>query len=182
MTHRRNLIFALVYIFLLLTPVWAFQEPVDTDPPADKYSEATFQGLKFRSIGPALTSGRIGDLAVHPDKNGTYYAAVSSGGVWKTVNAGTTWSPVFDTQESYSIGCIAMDPNNPQVLWVGTGENNSQRSVGYGDGVYKTLDGGISWKNVGLKESEHIGMIWIDPRDSQRVFVAARGPLWSAGG
>ena len=182
MTHRRNLIFTLVYIFLLLTPVWALQEPDGTDPPADKYSEATFQGLKFRSIGPALTSGRIGDLAVHPDKNGTYYAAVSSGGVWKTVNAGTTWSPVFDTQESYSIGCITMDPNNPQVLWVGTGENNSQRSVGYGDGVYKTLDGGISWKNVGLKESEHIGMIWIDPRDSQRVFVAAQGPLWSAGG
>ena len=181
MTHRRNLIFTLVYIFLLLTPVWALQEPGDADQPADKYSEATFQGLKFRSIGPALTSGRIGDLAVHPDKNGTYYAAVSSGGVWKTVNAGTTWSPVFDTQGSYSIGCITMDPNNPQVLWVGTGENNSQRSVGYGDGVYKTLDGGNSWKNVGLKESEHIGMIWIDPRNSQLVFVAAQGPLWSAG-
>lgn len=167
---------------MALTPVLAFQETGDKDKPDNKYSESTFQGLKFRSIGPALTSGRIGDLAVHPDKNGTFYVAVSSGGVWKTVNSGTTWSPVFDSQGSYSIGCITMDPNNPQILWAGTGENNSQRSVGYGDGVYKTLDGGKSWLNMGLKESEHIGMIWIDPRNSLRVFVAAQGPLWSAGG
>ena len=158
------------------------QDSAEKDQDAEKYSEASFKGLQFRSIGPALTSGRIGDLAMHPEKNGTYYVAVSSGGVWKTVNAGTTWTPVFDSQSSYSIGCITIDPDNPQVLWVGTGENNSQRSVGYGDGVYKSLDGGKSWKNVGLKESEHIGMIWIDPRDSDRVFVAAQGPLWSAGG
>ncbi len=152
------------------------------EEPEGRYSASTFQGLKFRSIGPALTSGRIGDLAVHPDKNGTYYAAVASGGVWKTENSGTTWNPVFDSQGSYAIGCITMDPNNPQVVWVGTGENNSQRSVGYGDGVYRSINGGKSWENVGLEDSEHIGMIWIDPRDSLRVFVAAQGPLWSAGG
>lgn len=174
---------AQILFFLTLSPAAAAQGSGENDQPeTKKYSETTFQGLKFRSIGPALTSGRIGDLAVHPEKNGTYYAAVSSGGVWKTVNSGTTWTPIFDSQESYSIGCITMDPSNPQVIWVGTGENNSQRSVGYGDGVYKSVDGGKTWKNMGLKESEHIGMIWIDPRNSQRIFAAAQGPLWAAGG
>ena len=142
----------------------------------------TFSGLKLRGIGPALTSGRIGDLAIHPTDGHTWYVAVASGGVWKTVNAGTTWTPIFDDQGSYSIGCLAIDPRNPLVVWVGTGENNSQRSVGYGDGLYKSTDGGKSWENVGLKASEHIGKILIDPRDSSVVYVAAQGPLWSAGG
>ena len=109
-------------------------------------------------------------------------SAVASGGVWKTVNGGTTWTPVFDNEGSFSIGAIALDPKNPATVWVGTGENNSQRSVGYGDGVYRSDDGGRSWRNVGLKTSEHIGKIAIDPRDSNVVFVAAQGPLWSAGG
>ena len=177
MTYRQMVTLIQILLFLILSPVAASQEGGDKDQPETNYRESTFQGLKFRSIGPALTSGRIGDLAVHPENNGTYYAAVSSGGVWKTVNSGTTWTPVFDSQGSYSIGCITMDPGNPQVLWVGSGENNSQRSVGYGDGVYKSVDGGKTWKNMGLQESEHIGMIWIDPRDSQRVFVASQGPL-----
>ena len=139
-------------------------------------------GLKFRSIGPALTSGRIADIAVHPDNRSVYYVATASGGVWKTVNAGTTYTPIFDGQGSYSIGCITMDPNNPNVIWVGTGENNNQRSVAYGDGVYKSEDGGRSWKNVGLKTSEHIGKIIVHPDNSDVVYVAAIGPLWSAGG
>ena len=101
------------------------------------------------SIGPALTSGRISDFAVNPKNPANYFVAVASGGVWKTVNAGVIWEPVFDTQGSYSIGCVTLDPNNPHTVWVGTGENNSQRSVGYGDGVYKSLDGGKSWKNMG---------------------------------
>ncbi|MGB2988303.1 MAG: glycosyl hydrolase [Phycisphaerae bacterium] len=145
-------------------------------------SAETFAGLKLRSIGPALMSGRIGDFAVNPKNRSHYFVAVCSGGVWKTANAGTTWTPVFDGQGSYSIGCVTMDPGNPNVVWVGTGENNSQRSVGFGDGVYRTRDGGKHWENMGLKESEHIGMIVIDPRDSDTVYVAAQGPLWRAGG
>ncbi len=142
----------------------------------------TFSGLEFRSIGPAMNSGRIGDLAIHPSDPNTWYVAVASGGVWKTSNAGTTWTPIFDKTGSYSIGCVTVDPTNPLTVWVGTGENNSQRSVGYGDGVYKSVDGGRNWENMGLKTSEHIGVILVDPRDSNIVFVAAQGPLWSKGG
>ncbi len=148
----------------------------------ERMTTATFSGLALRGIGPALTSGRISDIAVHPENRKIYYVAVASGGVWKTINAGTTWTPIFDGQGSYSIGCVTLDPNDPNVVWVGTGENNSQRSVGYGDGVYKSVDGGKSWKNVGLEESEHIGKIVVDPRDSDVVYVAAQGPLWRAGG
>ena len=138
--------------------------------------------FKFRSIGPAITSGRIIDLAVNPAKPQEYYVAAAAGGVWKTTNAGNTWQPVFTNQGSYSIGCVVLDPTNPNVVWVGSGENNNQRSVSYGDGVYKSEDGGKSWKNVGLKTSEHIGMIAINPKNSSEVFVAAYGPLWSSGG
>ena len=148
----------------------------------DPFRAETFAGLAFRGIGPALTSGRIGDLAVTPGDPARYFVAVSSGGVWKTVNAGTTWTPVFDDQGSYSIGCVTLDPNDPLTVWVGTGENNSQRSVSYGDGVYKSVDGGTTWKKVGLESSEHIGKILVDPRDSDTVWVAAQGPLWNAGG
>ncbi|HEY9385140.1 MAG TPA: hypothetical protein VIP80_16635 [Gemmatimonadales bacterium] len=149
---------------------------------ADRLRPGLFSGLRFRSIGPAAPSGRIGEVAIHPSNKGTWYVAVHSGGVWKTVNAGTTWTPLFDSQASYSIGTIAIDPNNPLVVWVGSGENNSQRSVGYGDGVYRSTDGGRSWSNVGLKASNHIGKILIDPRNSSVVYVSAMGPLWSAGG
>ncbi|MGA1367767.1 MAG: VPS10 domain-containing protein [Blastocatellia bacterium] len=143
---------------------------------------ATFQGLRLRSIGPAVTGGRGVDFAVDPTNGARYFVAVAWGGVWKTVNAGTTWTPVFDTYGSYSIGALALDPRNPAILWVGTGELNSQRSVGYGDGLYKSEDGGRSFRRVGLEKSEHIARIVIDPRNSQVVYVAAQGPLWSAGG
>ena len=123
------------------------------------YTAATFSGLKFRNVGPALTSGRVADIAVDPTNPSTYYLAVASGGVWKTTNAGTTYSPIFDGEGSYSIGCVTIDPSNHNIVWVGTGENNNQRSVAYGDGVYKSEDGGKSWTNVGLEKSEHIGMI-----------------------
>lgn len=138
-------------------------------------------GLKFRSIGPAYCSGRIADFAVNPENHSEYYVGVASGNVWKTVNAGTTWKPVFDNYGSYSIADVEIDPNNPNVVWVGTGEYNSQRSVSYGDGVYVSLDGGKSFKNTGLKDSRHIGRIIIDPRNSH-VYVAAQGPLWGPGG
>ena len=156
--------------------------PSESPTPRDPMSTPTFNGLKFRSIGPAFTSGRVIGFAVDPKNPAKYFVGVASGGVWKTVNAGNTWTPVFDSEGSYSIGAIVLDPKNPLVVWVGTGENNSQRSVSYGNGVYKSEDGGRSWKNVGLKMSEHIGRIAIDPKDSNIVYVAAQGPLWGPGG
>ncbi len=138
--------------------------------------------LELRGIGPAVMGGRIADLAIHQDNPSTWYVAVGSGGLWKTINAGITWDPIFDGQKSYSIGCVSIDPNNAQTIWVGTGENVSGRHVAWGDGVYKSLDGGKSWKQMGLPSSEHIGKILIDPRNSDVVFVASEGPLWSAGG
>jgi photosystem II stability/assembly factor-like uncharacterized protein len=157
-------------------------EPKEEEKPRDPLTSSAFSAFKLRLVGPALTGGRIAALAVDPSNRSHYFAAAASGGVWKTTNAGTTWTPVFDKEGSYSIGAIALDPKNPNVVWVGTGENNSQRSVSYGDGVYKSTDGGKTWKNVGLKRSEHIGKILIDPRDSDTVYVAAQGPLWNAGG
>jgi len=148
----------------------------------DVLKDFSLNTFKFRSIGPALTSGRLSDLAVNPENNSEFYVAAAAGGVWKTTNGGITFTPVFDDQGSYSIGCLAMDPNNHNVVWVGTGENNNQRSLSYGDGLYKTIDGGASWEKVGLEKSEHIGMITIDPNNSDIVYVAAYGPVWSAGG
>ncbi len=142
----------------------------------------TFAGLKFRLLGPAVASGRVMSLAVNPKNNSEYYVGVASGGVWKTVNDGTTWTPVFDEQGSYSIGWVALDPNDSSVVWVGSGESNSQRSVSYGDGIYRSDDGGKNWQNLGLKKSEHIGRVVIDPRDSKVVYVTAEGPLWGPGG
>ena len=150
--------------------------------PADPMSSPTFNGLRLRSVGPAFTSGRVIGFAVEPNNPAHYFVAAASGGVWKTINNGTTWTPVFDREGSYSIGAIALDPKNPLTVWVGTGENNSQRSVSYGNGVYRSDDGGKTWKNVGLKTSEHIGRIAIDPTDSKIVYVAAQGPLWGPGG
>jgi photosystem II stability/assembly factor-like uncharacterized protein len=147
-----------------------------------KLKSETFGGLAFRGIGPAIISGRITDLAVDPRNNAIRYVTAASGNVWKTTNAGTTWTPIFDGEGSYSIGCITLDPKNPLTVWIGSGENNSQRSVSFGDGVYRSTDGGVSWENLGLKNSEHIAKILIDPRDSNRVLVAAQGPLWNPGG
>jgi photosystem II stability/assembly factor-like uncharacterized protein len=145
-------------------------------------SASTFKGLSFRSIGPAWASGRISDFAVNPSNNSEIYVAVAAGNIWKTINNGTTWTPVFDKYGAYSIGCLKMDPENPSVIWAGTGENTHQRQLGYGDGVYKTEDGGESWKNMGLKESRQIGMIAIDPRNTDVVYIAAEGSIWGPGG
>lgn len=154
----------------------------DAKSPASKMSAATFAGLTLRPIGPALISGRVVAIAVDPGERAHYYVGAASGGVWETKNDGGTWSPVFDHEGSYSIGAIAIDPKNPSVVWVGTGEGNSQRSVAYGDGVYRSNDGGASWTNMGLKDSQHIGRIVIDPKDPDTVYVAAQGPLWNGGG
>jgi photosystem II stability/assembly factor-like uncharacterized protein len=156
--------------------------PPSIGPPAVALDAGTYGALRFRALGPALTSGRVGDFAVNPGDPSEYYVAVCSGGVWKTTDGGVTYDPIFDDQASYSIGCLRMDPNNPHVIWVGTGENNSQRSVSFGDGVYRSRNGGKSWDHMGLRDSEHIGMIQVDPRDSDVVYVAAQGPLWRGGG
>ncbi len=174
---------ALVAALLMSQEPASTTQATETQPAeAERFNADTLAGLKFRSIGPALMSGRISDLAVDPNDHSHYWVAVASGNVWKTTNGGTTFTPVFDDQGAYSIGCLAMDPHNPHVVWVGTGENNSQRSVSFGDGVYRTRDGGTTWEHLGLPQSEHIGMIAIDPRDSDVVYVAAQGPLWRAGG
>ncbi|MBT8219039.1 MAG: glycosyl hydrolase, partial [Bacteroidia bacterium] len=145
-------------------------------------SKGMLKMFKFRSIGPAAYSGRISDLAVNPDNTSEYYVGVASGGLWKTTNHGTTFKPIFDDQPVFSIGCLAMDPNTSNVLWVGTGENNTQRNLAYGDGVYKTTDGGKTFTNMGLKTSSQIGKIMIDPRNSNVVYVAAQGQAWGPGG
>jgi photosystem II stability/assembly factor-like uncharacterized protein len=142
---------------------------------------SALSAFRFRSIGPAFTSGRVSDLAIHPNKK-IWYAAIASGGLWKSENAGTTWSSVFDGQASYSIGTVVLDPKDPNIVWVGSGENNAQRAVAFGDGVYRSEDAGRTWRNMGLKASEHIGRIVIDPRDSKVIYVAAQGPLWAEGG
>ena len=138
--------------------------------------------LRLRSLGPTLTPGRIADIAVDPRNRSVWYLACASGGLWKTTNRGNNWEPIFDKGGSYSLGCVTIDTRNPDIIWLGTGENSSNRSVGYGDGVYKSMDGGHTWTCMGLGDSQHIGKILVDPRNSNVVFVAAEGPLWSSGG
>lgn len=175
---------ALVLCLVLLPSVVHARKAKPDKEKAEKsrINSSLLSAFTFRCIGPALMSGRISDIAVRPDDAHTWYVAAGSGGVWKTTNAGTTFKPVFDSQPAYSIGCITIDSTDPSVIWVGTGENVSGRHVGYGDGVYRSRNGGKTWENMGLKKSEHIGKILVDPRDSNVVFVAAEGPLWSAGG
>ncbi len=164
----------LVVLLALASPVAAQA----ADSPLTKIAS----NLPFRSLGPGFMSGRISDIAVHPAVQGIWYVAAGSGGVWKTTNAGVTWKPIFDDQPSYSIGEITLDPTNPDVVWVGTGENVSGRHVGWGDGVCRSRDAGRTWQRMGLAASQHIGRILVDPRDGKVVLVAAEGPLWSAGG
>ncbi len=148
----------------------------------DAKASSIFNGMELRSIGPAYMSGRISDIEIDQNDPATWYVAVSSGGVWKTINNGTTWTPLFDKQSVYSIGDVTIDPSNPNTIWVGTGENNGGRHISFGDGVYKSTDGGASWSNMGLHTSEHISDIIVHPNDSNIVWVSAQGPLWSKGG
>lgn len=169
--------------------------PAAKTPPKTAFNAATYDSamlgeFAWRPIGPAVTSGRVVDLAVAEgpesrvgDRLGKLiYAASASGGVWKSINAGTTWEPVFDKQTTSSIGDIALAPSNPEIVWVGTGESNNQRSSSWGDGVYKSENGGKTWTNMGLKTSQHIGRIIVHPANPDIVFVAAVGPLWADGG
>jgi len=180
----KKILFLLILMVAYTAPTNAQKNKKSKDDKEVKEALDTMKlgGLTWRCVGPAITSGRISDFAVNPDNPYEYYIATSSGGVWKTTNNGLTYQPIFDSQGSYSIGCVTMDPNNSDVVWVGSGENNNQRSVAYGDGIYKSEDGGTSWKNMGLKSSEHIGKIIVHPDNSDVIYVAAIGPLWSKGG
>lgn len=179
----RSLMILLVFAFVFSAQdTFAQKKKKKSDEKNDTLTSGQVSGLKWRSIGPAFTSGRIADFAVNPDNHSEYFVAVASGHIWKTVNNGTTFSPVFDNYGVYSIGCLAMDPTNHNVIWAGTGENNHQRALGYGNGVYKSMDGGKKWKNMGLKDSRQIGKILIDPRNPDVVYVAAEGSVWGPGG
>jgi photosystem II stability/assembly factor-like uncharacterized protein len=145
-------------------------------------SEQTLKGLELRSIGPGFTTGRVQDVEIDPKNPNTWYVVAAFGGLWKTENRGVTFTPIFDDGGSFTLCCIAIDPKDSNVLWLGTGENTSQRSAHFGDGVYKSTDAGKTWKRMGLEKSEHIGEIIIDPRNSNTVYVSSQGPLWSAGG
>ncbi len=177
----------LKHIFLLTLSITIslsnlFAEDMAKSDKDKKDNSSIYSGLKFRSIGPALMSGRISDIVIHPENENLWYVTAGSGGVWKTENSGTTWKSIFDGQKSFSIGCISLDPQNPNIIWVGTGENVGGRHVAYGDGIYKSEDGGSSWKNMGLKKSEHLSKIIIHPNNSDIIWVASQGPLWSKGG
>jgi len=175
----RNIVTVLV-VTAFAAGAWA--GPDDNEPNASKLTSGLLSGIPLRSIGPALMSGRIADIAIDPVSPNTWYVAAGSGNLWKTTNAGTTFKPIFENYGSYSLGCVTLDPTNHHSIWVGTGEDVGGRHVGYGDGIYKSLNGGKSFKNMGLKASEHIARILVDPRHADTVYVAAQGPLWSSGG
>ncbi|WP_353779986.1 glycosyl hydrolase [Winogradskyella sp. 3972H.M.0a.05] len=168
-------IFCTLILALLITFTTTAQEEKDS-------KKNPFNGLELRSIGPAFMSGRIADIAIHPHNENIWYVAVGSGGVWKTINSGTTWTPLFDKQSSYSIGTVSIDPNNPETIWVGTGEDVGGRHVGFGDGVYRSDNGGKTWTNMGLKDTQHISRVIVHPENSNIVWVTAQGPLWNKGG
>ena len=156
---------------------------LSAQPESDAFlSEKNLAGFEWRAIGPAFASGRIADIAIHPNDEHTWYIAVGSGGVWKTENSGVTWKSIFDGQSVYSTGCITIDPHNPHRIWLGTGENVGGRHVAYGDGIYLSEDDGKSWKNMGLKETQHISKIIVHPDNQDVIMVAAQGPLWNKGG
>ena len=146
---KTNFFFTFAFIGLAIT---SFSQMKNTASNEVKplFDASTVGSLAFRNVGPALTSGRVSDLAIHPKHSNKWYVAAASGGVWYTENHGTTFSPIFDGYGSYSIACVELAPSNPSTVWVGTGENNNQRSVAYGDGVYKSVDGGKSFTNMGL--------------------------------
>jgi len=170
------------FLFLLPATVacagLAFAQSVSAPP----LTAELFHEIQMRNITGTFTSGRIADVAVDPHNRDIWYVATASGGLWKTTNRGITFNPIFDNGGSYSLGCVTVDPNNPDTVWLGTGENEAQRAIGYGDGIYKSTDAGRTWKNMGLKNSEHIAKILIDKRNSNVMWVAVQGPLFSPGG
>jgi photosystem II stability/assembly factor-like uncharacterized protein len=173
-THFRGALAALAFAASLLFAPY----PAVAQDQAGDLRATDLDALQWRELGPAITSGRIIAFAVDPGDTRVIYAASASGGAWKTENGGTTWRPVFENEGSVSIGAIALDPSNPETVWVGTGEQNSVRSSSFGNGVYRSDDGGTTWRHMGLEESRHVGRILVHPRNPDVVFVAAMGSLW----
>ena len=176
---KRHAILAAVMGLLLAT---AGLVPTAFSQSDDEETPSALSSLPLRLIGPAYPSGRISDFAFFSEGHHNYLAATASGGLWHTRNAGVSWTPIFDREGAYAIGVVEIAPSDEKTIWVGTGENNAQRSVAFGDGVYKSTDGGATWSNMGLKDSGHISQIWIHPENANTVLVAAQGPLWSEGG
>lgn len=177
-------ILALLVAFLVgglcLCNTKAFSPFAQAQTASPLITESLFNSLQFRALGPAIMGGRIDDFAVVESDPATIYAATASGGLWKTSNNGTTWEPLFDQQSHSSVGTVALAPANPEIVWVGSGEANNRQSSSWGNGVYKSTDGGKTWEHLGLKDSHHIGRIVIHPTNPEIVYVAAAGHLWGA--
>jgi photosystem II stability/assembly factor-like uncharacterized protein len=173
---------AVLSIGLLIAQTLIAQQVMAQPGTTPRLTAELVSGLPVRNISGVFSSGRIADVAVDPHNRSVWYAATASGGLWKTSNRGLNWAPVFDDGGSYSLGVVVVDPKNSDTVWLGTGENEAQRAIGYGDGIYKSTDAGKTWKKMGLPNSEHIAKIVIDPRNSNVVLVAAQGPLFSPGG
>ena len=192
MNSKSVLVFVLFSALLMAATVQARPRPDKAADYADKQAawqvhqdlaaSSPYAGLEWRSVGPVVQGGRLVDLEVVPGQPYTFYAAYASGGLWKTTNNGHTFEPLFDHQPTMIMGDIAVDPNNPETIWVGTGENNSSRSSYGGMGIYRSDDGGQNWRYMGLGDTNRIGRILIDPNDSDRLYVAALGKLYTPGG
>jgi photosystem II stability/assembly factor-like uncharacterized protein len=182
MTRKLSILILGLATFVALAPAGAAAQPIPAKKaaaPVAPDASTVLKGLNFRSIGPTQQSGRFVDFAVPAGRSNTFYAASASGGLWKTENNGQTFEPLFENETVFSIGDIAVAPSDPAIVWLGSGEANNSRSTYWGDGVYKSVDGGKTWQNMGLKESHHIGRVVIHPTDPNVVYVAALGHLYS---
>ncbi len=175
-------LFIITFVFLIVFNSESQRKRNSINNTSVDKSDISISALRLRNVGPAFLSGRIADIAIHPDNDNVWYVATGSSGVWKTENSGTTYKPIFDNESTYSTGCVTIDPNDPSIIWLGTGENVGGRHVAYGDGIFKSENGGKSWKNMGLRKSEHISKIIVHPNNSNIIWAASQGPLWSPGG
>ena len=175
-------LFIITFIFLIVFNSESQRKRNSINNTSVDKSDISISALRLRNVGPAFLSGRIADIAIHPNNDNVWYVATGSSGVWKTENSGTTYTPIFDNETTYSTGCVTIDPSDPSIIWLGTGENVGGRHVAFGDGVFKSENGGKSWKNMGLRKSEHISEIIVHPNNSNIIWAASQGPLWSPGG
>ncbi|MFZ1375495.1 MAG: hypothetical protein WAS25_02755 [Geothrix sp.] len=171
-----------LFLALLCGIPVAAQKAQAARPAAPTVEAARLAALKVRSLGPATMGGRVSDIATDPGNADTFYLGLATGGVWKTANAGATFTPLFDKQGTASIGAVAVAPSNPRVLWVGTGEANDRNSSGWGKGVFRSVDGGETWAQAGLEGSRTIPRIVVHPKDANTAWVAVMGDLWTPGG